>query len=82
MFDRQFCQVILTKVDTNYCCQSFTIFIDSIIVRKLREKRNMHLITSCRCTHNTAIHNRVLKITKLSTRRSFIEIDKYYVIEH
>ena len=27
----------------------------------LREKRNMHLITSCTCTHNTAIHNRVFK---------------------
>ena len=44
----------------------------------LREKRNMHLITSCTCTHNTAIH----KITKLSTKRSFIEIYKYDVIEH
>ena len=26
-----------------------------------REKRNMHLITSCTCTHNMAIYNRVFK---------------------
>ena len=31
MFDSQFCQVILTKVNANQCCQSFTIFWSSFV---------------------------------------------------
>jgi hypothetical protein len=48
--------------------------IDSMIVRELREKkRNSHLITSCTyiIQQYTFMY---LKITRLSTKRSFIEI--------
>jgi len=36
-----------------------------------------HAFDNIMYIHNTAIQNRVLKITKLSTKRTFIEIYKF-----
>ena len=46
-----------------------------------REKKNTHLITSCTyiIRQYTIVY---LKTTKLSTKRTSIEIYKYHVIEH
>ena len=47
----------------------------------LREKRNMHLITSC--TYIIQQYTiAYLKITKPSTKPNSMEIYKYHVIEH